>query len=252
MNFAMNFAVIDAGLVVKLLLLLLIGMGPKVALVPFLEKTKHLDAETQRAVGRRMVVTAVVTAIVLFATGWLLLRLLHVSGGAVAVGGAIVLGILAVNMAAGPLARIFRIALSLIFLTIGHGAGSAEDAPDPWQFRQLQAAAEKGEAAAQTELGEMYENGQGVTQSNAKALGWFRKAADQGYAKAQFDLGTAYDNGDGVEEDHSLAAMWWGLAAEQGNAEAEDVLGDLYFLGDPAVEDDAEARPTRGRGARSG
>ena len=87
----MNFAVIDAGLVVKLLLLLLIGMGPKVALVPFLEKTKHLDAETQRAVGRRMVVTAVVTAIVLFATGWLILRLLHLSGGAVAVGGAIVL-----------------------------------------------------------------------------------------------------------------------------------------------------------------
>jgi len=50
----MNFAVIDAGLVVKLLMLLLIGMGPKVALVPFLEKTKHLDAETQRAVGRRI------------------------------------------------------------------------------------------------------------------------------------------------------------------------------------------------------
>ena len=98
----MNFAVIDAGLVVKLLLLLLIGMGPKVALVPFLAKTKHLDAETQRAVGRRMVVTAVVTAIVLFATGWLLLRLLHISGGAVAVGGAIVLAILAVNMVALP------------------------------------------------------------------------------------------------------------------------------------------------------
>ena len=101
-SFAMNFAVIDAELVVKLLLLLLIGMGPKVALVPFLEKIKHLDAETQRAVGRRMVVTAVVTAIVLFATGWLLLRLLHINGGAVAVGGAIVLAILAVNMAAGP------------------------------------------------------------------------------------------------------------------------------------------------------
>ena len=102
----MNFAVIDAGLVVKLLLLLLIGMGPKVALVPFLEKTKHLDAETQRAVGRRMVATAVVTAIVLFATGWLLLRLLHLSGGAVAVGGAIVLAILAINMAAGPTKKV--------------------------------------------------------------------------------------------------------------------------------------------------
>ena len=98
----MNFAAIDAGLVVKLLLLLLIGMGPKLAMVPFLEKTKNLDAETQRAVGRWMVVTAVVTAIVLFATGWFLLRLLHISGGAVAVGGAIVLANLAINMAAGP------------------------------------------------------------------------------------------------------------------------------------------------------
>ena len=93
-------------LVVKLLLLLLIGMGPKVALVPFLAKTKHLDAETQRPVGRRMVVTAVVTAIVLFATGWLLLRLLHISAGAAAGGGAIVLAILAVNMAAGPTKKV--------------------------------------------------------------------------------------------------------------------------------------------------
>src|ERR1700751_3276998 len=102
----MNFAVIDAALVVKLLLLLLIGMGPKVALVPFLEKTKDLDAETQRSVGRRMVVTPAGPAIVLFATGWLLLRLLHISGGAVAVGGAIVLAILAINMATEPTKKV--------------------------------------------------------------------------------------------------------------------------------------------------
>jgi hypothetical protein len=55
----MDFSVINVELVAKLLLLLLIGMGPKIALVPFLEKTKHLDAETQRAVGRRMVLVAV-------------------------------------------------------------------------------------------------------------------------------------------------------------------------------------------------
>lgn len=98
----MDFSVIDVGLVIKLLLLLLIGMGPKIALVPFLEKTKHFDAETQRAVGRRMVVTAVITAIVLFAIGWLLMRLLHITAGAVAVGGAIILAILAINMVSGP------------------------------------------------------------------------------------------------------------------------------------------------------
>ena len=98
----MDFSVIDTALVVKLLLLLLIGMGPKIALVPFLEKTKHFDAETQRAVGRRMVVTAVITALVLFALGALLLRLLHISSGAVAVGGGIILAILAINMVSGP------------------------------------------------------------------------------------------------------------------------------------------------------
>ena len=44
-------------------------------LVPFLEKTKNFDAATQRAVGRRMVVVAVITALVLFALGALLMRL---------------------------------------------------------------------------------------------------------------------------------------------------------------------------------
>src|SRR5215207_8155739 len=102
----MDFSVIDVELVTKLLLLLLIGMGPKIALVPFLEKTKHFDAKTQRAVGRRMVVTAVVTAIVLFATGALLMRLLHITGGAVAVAGAIILAILAINMVSGPVKKV--------------------------------------------------------------------------------------------------------------------------------------------------
>ena len=77
-------------------------MGPKIALVPFLEKTKHFDAETQRAVGRHMVLTALVTALVLFAFGALLMRLLHITGGAVAVGGGIILAILAINMVSGP------------------------------------------------------------------------------------------------------------------------------------------------------
>ena len=97
----MDFSVIDVALVGKLLLLLLIGMGPKIALVPFLEKTKHFDAETQRAVGRRMVVIAVVTALILFAFGALLMRLLHISGGAVAVAGGIILAILAIEMVTG-------------------------------------------------------------------------------------------------------------------------------------------------------
>jgi multiple antibiotic resistance protein len=49
-----------------------------------------------------MVVTAVITALVLFAFGALLMRLLHITGGAVAVAGGIILAILAIGMVAGP------------------------------------------------------------------------------------------------------------------------------------------------------
>ena len=98
----MDFSVITVALVTKLLLLLLIGMGPKIALVPFLEKTKKFDAETQRAIGRQMVVTAVITALIMFAFGALLMRLLHITGGAVAVAGGIILATLAIEMVHGP------------------------------------------------------------------------------------------------------------------------------------------------------
>jgi multiple antibiotic resistance protein len=107
----MDFSVIDLALVTKLLLLLLIGMGPKIALVPFLEKTKNFDAETQRAIGRRMVLIALITALVMFALGGLLLRLLHITSGAVAVAGGIILAFLAINM------------------VVGHGEKTVEETP---------------------------------------------------------------------------------------------------------------------------
>jgi small neutral amino acid transporter SnatA (MarC family) len=98
----MDLSVINLELVAKLLVLLLIGMGPKIALVPFLEKTKSFDPETQRSIGRQMVATAVVTALILFAFGALLMRLLHITGGAVAVAGGVILAILAISMVHSP------------------------------------------------------------------------------------------------------------------------------------------------------
>ena len=97
----MDFSVIDLERVATLLLLLLIGMGPKIALVPFLEKTKKFAPDQQVAIGRRMVITAVVAAVAVFITGGLLLRLLHITTGAVAVAGGIILALIAVKMALG-------------------------------------------------------------------------------------------------------------------------------------------------------
>ena len=53
-------------------LLLLIGIGPKLALVPFVEITASLDAATKRRVLRKMLTTAAAVAVVLMVLGELL------------------------------------------------------------------------------------------------------------------------------------------------------------------------------------
>ena len=50
----------------------------------------------------------------------------------------------------------------------------------------------KGYADAQSNLGIMYDNGNGVPENDAEAVKWYRKAADQGNAKAQYNLGVMY------------------------------------------------------------
>ena len=65
--------------------------------------------------------------------------------------------------------------------------------------------AEQGNAAAQSNLGVMYANGEGVPEDDAEAVRWYRLAAEQGYAAAQFNLGFMYANGEGVPEDDAEA-----------------------------------------------
>lgn len=51
-------------------------------------------------------------------------------------------------------------------------------------FREWMPLADQGDAAAQYNLGIMYDNGQGVAQDYGAAVKWYRKAADQGDADA--------------------------------------------------------------------
>ena len=44
--------------------------------------------------------------------------------------------------------------------------------------------------------------------------------ADQGYASAQYSLGNMYKNGQGVTQDITRAHMWWNVAASQGDKAA--------------------------------
>ena len=80
--------------------------------------------------------------------------------------------------------------------------------------------AEQGYAAAQSNLGVMYANGQGVPEDDAEAVRWVRRAAEQGYAAAQLNLGVMYANGQGVPEDDVTAYAWLNIAAAQGQSSA--------------------------------
>ncbi len=76
---------------------------------------------------------------------------------------------------------------------------------------------EQGNAAAQNNLGVMYDNGFGVTQDYKAAFKWYKLAAEQGHANAQLDLSIMYRNGEGVIQDYTLALMWLNIAASQGD-----------------------------------
>lgn len=97
----MDTTTIDTATVVDLFLLLLIGIGPKIALLPYLEATAGLDAADKRRIVRTMLTTAAVVALVLIVFGELLRRLLHFSTGALAIAGGILLLIIAVTMVLG-------------------------------------------------------------------------------------------------------------------------------------------------------
>jgi small neutral amino acid transporter SnatA (MarC family) len=83
------------------LLLLLIGVGPKIALVPFLEATADMPEATKRRVLSKMLTTAAIVAAFLLILGGLLTRLLHFSPGALGVSSGIILLVIAVAMVFG-------------------------------------------------------------------------------------------------------------------------------------------------------
>ncbi|MBL4616190.1 MAG: sel1 repeat family protein [Robiginitomaculum sp.] len=89
--------------------------------------------------------------------------------------------------------------------------------------------AEAGNAAAQYNLGVMYDNGFGVEQSDAKAIEWYQRSADQGYAAAYNNLGVLYLNGQGVRQSNRKSFSLIEKSAELGFSEAQYNLGIFYL-----------------------
>ena len=82
-------------------------------------------------------------------------------------------------------------------------------------------AAAQGHVRGQTNLGDMFRDGQGVEQDYAEAVRLYHLAAAQGDAEAQTSLGYMFWRGDGTAKDRAEAVRLLRLAAAQGNARAQ-------------------------------
>ena len=97
----MDLKSVTAEGVIDTFFLLLIGIGPKLALLPFLQVTASLDPGTKAQVQRKMLITASVVAVVLVMFGELFRGLLHFSVGSLSIAGGVILLVLAVGMVLG-------------------------------------------------------------------------------------------------------------------------------------------------------
>jgi hypothetical protein len=100
------------------------------------------------------------------------------------------------------------------------------------------ARAEAGDVVAQFSLGSILYFGANNT---AEAIDWFRKAATQGYPPAEFQMGQLYDFGFAVEQSDVQALAWYRKAAEKGSAAGQRSVGEFYRKGRSVPPDSAEA-----------
>lgn len=148
------------------------------------------------------------------------------------------------------------IGLILLMATTGTAAAS-----DIWQslFKEKLRDANKGDSAAQYDVGSMYQNGRGVKADRDKAIEWYTRAAEQdnteaasrlelmksnesrfstteisaarGEVDSQFDLGNMYEKGIGTRIDYKQARDWYEKAAAAGHTKASFSLGLMYHEG---------------------
>ena len=101
--------------------------------------------------------------------------------------------------------------------------------------------AEKGVPEIQFSIGDMHDNGQGVSANVAEAATWYARAGKRGHIEAQYRLGKMYENGRGVDRNTLEAKYWYGVAAEAGHTDAQYRLATFYRVGRGVPKDAAEA-----------
>ena len=113
--------------------------------------------------------------------------------------------------------------LSVILLTTGfcedlfelgleaYNKGEFDKAAQQWQR-----GCNSGDIDSCTNLGTLFENGQGVKQDYSKSVELYKKACNGGYNRGCFNLGAFYLKGKGAKQDYHIAKEYFGKACKLG------------------------------------
>ena len=112
----------------------------------------------------------------------------------------------------------------------------AENAPVLWAkaVRLLELAAGQGDAEAKYELAAMASAGRGMPATMVKAFELMKQAAEAGMARAQYQLAGMYAAGRGTAADKNAATEWGRRAAQQKHVAAQFSLGCLLVESEDA------------------
>ncbi len=94
--------------------------------------------------------------------------------------------------------------------------------------RLYQFGCDGGNTTGCTNLGVMYERGQGVSQNYDRALELYRQGCDGGHAGGCTNIGYMYEKGKGVSQDYGMAAELYKQACDGGYPNGCTNLGYMY------------------------
>ena len=112
--------------------------------------------------------------------------------------------------------------------------GEGVEQSDKKAFKWISLAAEQNEPYALDYLGYMYYEGKGTEKSFEKALDCFVRSAEEGNPEGAFNAGSMYVHGEGTEKDLSKAEEYFLIAADSGDPMALTELAKIYLKTDSA------------------
>jgi uncharacterized protein len=133
----------------------------------------------------------------------------------------------------------YTVAITNLGTMYENGEGVEKDRAEA--ARLYRKAANVGDTGAMSRLGEMYRTGEGIAKDPAEAIRLYRKAADLGDTDAMTELGDMYRYGLSVAKNPTEAIRLYRRAADQGDADAINRLGVVYSNGEGVAQDKAEA-----------